>query len=50
MRGVSSMTAGKNFVAYIGLDSGEDADTAIKALKKVKLTKTAAKKKKPARA
>jgi len=50
MRGVSSMTAGKNFVAYIGLDSGEDADTAIKALKKVKLTKTAAKKKKLARA
>ena len=45
MRGVSSMTAGKNFVAFIGLDSPEDADKAIKVLKTVKTKKPAAKKK-----
>jgi hypothetical protein len=45
MRGVSSMSAGKNFVAYIGLDSDADAQTAIKALKNVKAKKPAAKKK-----
>ena len=50
MRGLSSMTAGKNFVAYIGLDSAADADAAIKALKNVKTKAPAAKKKKLARA
>ena len=45
MRGVSSMTAGKNFVAYIGLDSPEDADKAIQALKSAKTKKPAPKKK-----
>jgi len=50
MRGLSSMTAGKNFVAYIGLDSAADADAAIKALKNVKTNAPAAKKKKLARA
>lgn len=33
MRGFSAMRAGKNFVAYIGFDSNEDADKAAKALK-----------------
>ena len=32
MRGLSSMSAGKNFVAYIGLDSEADAATVIKIL------------------
>lgn len=50
MRGVSSMTAGKNFVAFIGLDSSEDADKAIKVLTKVNAKKPAGKKKKLARA
>ena len=35
MRGFSAMRAGKNFVAYIGFDSGDDADKAAKALKSV---------------
>lgn len=33
MRGLSAMTCGKNFVAYIGFDSDQDADRAAKALK-----------------
>ena len=33
LRGVSSMSCGKSFVCYIGLDSREDAEKAIKALK-----------------
>ena len=45
MRGVSSMTAGKNFVAYIGLDSAADVATVMKILGAAK--KPA--KKKPAR-
>jgi hypothetical protein len=36
MRGVSSMTAGKNFVAYVGLDSAKDADIVTRVLKKLK--------------
>jgi hypothetical protein len=39
MRGLSSMSAGKNFVAYIGLDSKADADTVIKVLKKLSTSK-----------
>jgi hypothetical protein len=35
MRGCSAMRCGKNFVAYIGFDSEEDADRAAKALKSV---------------
>ena len=35
MRGFSAMRAGKNFVAYIGFDSSDDADRAAKALKSV---------------
>lgn len=35
MRGFSAMRAGKNFVAYIGFDSGDDADRAARALKSV---------------
>jgi hypothetical protein len=50
MRGVSSMTAGKNFVAYVGLDSAEDAEKAMKVLTKVNGKKPAAKKKKLAKA
>ena len=50
MRGVSSMSAGKNFVAFIGLDSGEDAEKAIKVLTKANGKKPAGKKKKLARA
>jgi hypothetical protein len=36
MRGVSSMTARKNFVAYVGLDSAKDAEVVIRVLKKLK--------------
>ena len=35
MKGCSAMRCGKNFVAYIGFDSDEDADRAAKALKSV---------------
>lgn len=35
MRGLSAMTCGKNFVAYIGFDTGADADRAAAALKGV---------------
>jgi hypothetical protein len=45
MRGVSSMSAGKNFVAYIGLDSDADAETVTKILKKLGTGKGAAKRK-----
>jgi len=45
MRGVSSMSAGKNFVAYIGLDSDADAATVTKVLKKLGSAKAAGKKK-----
>jgi hypothetical protein len=45
MRGVSSMTAGKNFVAYIGLDSTADAEKVISILQKLKTTKSPAKRK-----
>ncbi len=30
------MTAGKNFVAYVGLDSAQDADIVTRVLKKLK--------------
>lgn len=33
MRGLSTMTCGKNFVCYIGLDSDADADKAARAIK-----------------
>ncbi len=36
MRGVSSMTAGRNFVAYVGLDSAKDAEIVTRVLKKLK--------------
>ena len=36
MRGLSAMTSGKNFVAYLGFDSEPDADRAMAALKNVK--------------
>ncbi len=50
MRGVSSMSAGKNFVAFIGVDSDKDAETVMKVLKTVNGKKSAPKKKKLARA
>jgi hypothetical protein len=40
MRGVSSMSAGKSFVAYIGLDSDADAQTVAKVLKKLSTKST----------
>jgi len=36
VRGVSAAVVGNKFVAYIGLDSDEDADRAMRALKSVK--------------
>ena len=33
MRGLSAMTCGKNFVAYLGFDTEQDADRAAKAMK-----------------
>ena len=45
MRGVSSMSAGKNFVAYIGLDSKADAEAAAKILKKFDSPKLSPKRK-----
>ena len=45
MRGVSSMSAGKNFVAYIGLDSAADAATVTKVLKKLGNAKKSARRK-----
>lgn len=44
MRGVSSMTAGRNFVAFIGLESAADADAVARVLKKLD-TKAPAKRK-----
>ena len=35
VRGLSVTTSGKSFAAFIGLDSGADADRAVKILKKV---------------
>ena len=35
MRGLSAMTVGKKFIAYLGFDRPEDADQAATALKKV---------------
>lgn len=45
MRGLSAMTCGKNFVAYLGFDSGQDADRAAKALKDVDRASPARKRK-----
>lgn len=45
MRGVSSMSAGRNFVAYVGLDSLADAATVTKILKKFGASKGATKRK-----
>lgn len=35
MRGVSAMTLGNKFVAYLGFDNAADADSAAKVLKKL---------------
>jgi len=45
MRGVSSMSCGRNFVGYIGLDSAADADAAVKILKKFDAPKLSPKRK-----